>query len=113
MNYPHTAQISYQVFINILHEYNLKRDLENKIFLIYFDNTSNNIKSIDYFTRALKPIMDSRMFHQKYACHILSLTVKTSLKITFINNLIYKFKNGIYHIYSNKIRNKIYHVLCG
>jgi hypothetical protein len=53
MNYPHTAQIIYQSIINVLHEYNLKRDLENKIFSISFDNASNNIKSIDYFTRAL------------------------------------------------------------
>jgi hypothetical protein len=53
MNYPHTAQIIYQSIINVLHEYNLKRDLENKIFSISFDNASNNIKSTDYFTRAL------------------------------------------------------------
>jgi hypothetical protein len=58
MNYPHTAQIIYQAIINILHEYNLKRYLENKIFLISFDNASNNIKSIDYFTRALNLIMN-------------------------------------------------------
>jgi hypothetical protein len=58
MNYQHTAQIIYQAIINALHEYNLKRDLENKIFLISFDNASNNIKSIDYFTRALNLIMD-------------------------------------------------------
>jgi hypothetical protein len=44
MNYPYTAQIIYQTIINVLHEYNLKRDLENKIFLISFDNASNNIK---------------------------------------------------------------------
>jgi hypothetical protein len=36
MDYPHTAQIIYQSIINILHEYNLKRDLENKVFLIFF-----------------------------------------------------------------------------
>jgi hypothetical protein len=88
MNYPHTAQIIYQAIINILHEYNLKRDLENIIFLISFDNASNNIKSIDYFTRALNSILDGRMFHQKCACYILSLTVKAGLKTTSINNLI-------------------------
>jgi hypothetical protein len=65
MDYPHTAQIIYQAIINILYEYNLKRDLENKIFLIYFDNASNNIKSIDYFTLTLNPNMNGRMFHQK------------------------------------------------
>jgi hypothetical protein len=86
-----------------LHEYNLKRDLENKIFLIYFDNAGNDIKSIDYFTRALNIIMDGRMFHQKYVCHILSLTTKTGLKTTTVNNLIYKFKDDFHHIYSNNI----------
>jgi hypothetical protein len=75
MNYLHTTQIIYQAIINVLHEYNLKRDLENKIFLISFDNASNNIKSINYFIRALNSIMDGRMFHQKCTCHILSLTV--------------------------------------
>jgi hypothetical protein len=34
MNYPHTAQIIYQSIINALHEYNLKKNLENKIFSI-------------------------------------------------------------------------------
>jgi hypothetical protein len=104
MNYPHTAQIIYQAIINILHEYNLKRDLENKIFLIFFDNASNNIKSIDYFSRALNSIMDDRIFHQKCAYYILSLTIKAGLKTTFVNNLICKFKDGIHHIYSNNIR---------
>jgi hypothetical protein len=62
------------------------------------------LKSIDYFTRALNPIMDGRIFHQKCACHIFSLAVKAGLKITSINNLFYKFKDDIHHIYSNNIR---------
>jgi hypothetical protein len=70
MDYLHTAQIIYQAIINVLHGYNLKRNLENKIFSISFDNASNNIKSIDYFTRVLNPIMDSRIFHQKCVYHI-------------------------------------------
>jgi hypothetical protein len=65
MNNSHNAQIIYQSIINVLHEYNLKRDLENKIFSISFNNTSNNIKFIDYFTRALNPIMDGRMCSSK------------------------------------------------
>jgi hypothetical protein len=113
MNYPYTAQIIYQAIINVLHEYNLKRDLENKIFLIFFYNASNNIKSIDYFTHALNSTMDGRMFHQKCACHILSLTVKPGLKITSINNLICKFKDDIHYIYSNNIRKSYFHALCG
>jgi hypothetical protein len=35
MDFSHTAQIIYQAIINVLHEYNLKRDLENKIFSIF------------------------------------------------------------------------------
>jgi hypothetical protein len=80
MDYLHTAQIIYQSIINILRVYNLKRDLENKIFLISFDNASNNIKSIDHFTRAINSITNGRMFHQKYAYHIFSLTIKAGLK---------------------------------
>ena len=89
---PHTAQIIYQSIIDVLHEYNLKRDLENKIFSISFDNASNNIKSIDYFTRSLTPIMNGEMFHQKCACHVLNLTVKAGLKTDAVQELIIKFK---------------------
>jgi hypothetical protein len=104
MNYPHSAQIIYQTIINVLHEYNLKRDLESKIFSISFDNANNNIKSIDLFARALNSIMDDGMFHQKCACHILSLTIKAGLKTTSVNNLICKLKDNFHHIYSNNIR---------
>jgi hypothetical protein len=91
MKFPHTAQIIYQSIISVLQVFNLKRDLEN-IFFISFDNTSNNIKLIDYFTRSLIPIMDGKMFHQKCACHILHLTVKTGIKIQCVNALIVKIK---------------------
>jgi hypothetical protein len=104
MDYSHIARIIYQSIINVLHEYNLKKELENKIFLISFDKASNNIESIDYFIHTINPIMDGRMFHQKYICHILSLTVKACMKTTIIDNLICKFKNGLHHIYSNNIR---------
>jgi hypothetical protein len=56
--------------------------------------------------------MDGRIFHQKYACHILNLTVKTGLKTIAINNLIYKFKDDLHNIYSNNIRKQDFHVLC-
>jgi hypothetical protein len=90
MEFPHTAQFIYQSIISVLQEFNLKRDLENKKFSISFDNASNNIKSIDYFTRSLNPIMDSKMFHQKCVCHILHLTVKAGIKIQGVNALIVK-----------------------
>jgi hypothetical protein len=104
MNFPHTAQIIYQSIINILREYNLKRDLENIFFSISFDNASNNIISIDFFTRSLNPIMDGKIFHQKCTCHILHLTVKAGIKTPGVDPLIMKLKNSFHHIYSNNVR---------
>jgi hypothetical protein len=104
IDFSHTAQIIYQSIINVLQKYNLKKDLQNKLFLISFDNVSNNIKSIDYFTRSLNPIMDEKMFHQKCACHIPHLTVKVGIKTPGVNQLIVKFKDSLHHIYSNNIR---------
>jgi hypothetical protein len=48
--------------------------------------------------------MDGKMFHQKYVCHILQLTIKMGIKTQGINALILKFKNSIHHIFSNNIR---------
>jgi hypothetical protein len=63
-----------------LQESNLKKKRFRKYFFISFNNASNNIKSIDYFTRSLIPIMDVKMFHQKYIFHILHLIIKTDIK---------------------------------
>jgi hypothetical protein len=104
MKFPHTTQIIYQSIISVLQEFNLKIDLENKKISISFDNASNNIKSIDYFTRSLNPIMDGKMFHQKCTCHILYLTIKTGIKTQDVNALIVKLKNSLHHIFSNNIR---------
>jgi hypothetical protein len=112
MEFPHTAQIIYQSIISVLQEFNLKKDLENNFFSISFDNTSNNIKSIDYFTRSLNPIMDGKMFHQKCAYHILYLTVKASIKTQGVNTLIVKLKNSFHYIFSNNIRKREFHALC-
>jgi hypothetical protein len=48
--------------------------------------------------------MDEKIFHQKYVCHILHLTVKTGIKTPDIDQLIVKFKDSLYHIYSNNVR---------
>ena len=112
MNFPHTAQIIYKSIIYVLEEFNLKRDLNNKIFSISFDNASNNIKSIEYFTRALNPIMDGEMFHQKCACHILNLTIKSGLKTEVVNSLITRFKNSLHHIYTTGVRKQEFNSLC-
>jgi hypothetical protein len=104
MDFSHTVQIIFQSIINILKEYNLKIDLKNKLFSILFDNASNNIKSIDFFTHSIIPIMDEKIFHQKCVCHILHLTVKACIKTLGVDELIMKFKNSFHHIYSNNVR---------
>jgi hypothetical protein len=48
--------------------------------------------------------MDEKIFHQKYACHILHLTVKTGIKTPGVDQLIMKFKDIFHHIYSNNVR---------
>jgi hypothetical protein len=48
--------------------------------------------------------MDGKIFHQKYAYHILHLTVKAGIKTPGVDQLIIKFKNSLHHIYSNNVR---------
>jgi hypothetical protein len=48
--------------------------------------------------------MDGKIFHQKCACHILHLTVKTGIKTPGVDQLIVKFKDSFHHIYSNNER---------
>ena len=98
--------------MSILREYNLKTDLESKISSVSFDNARNNIKAVEYLIRALNSIMDGVMFHQKCACHILKLTVKSGLKTPGVEGLIKKFKESLTYIYSNNVRKQQFHVLC-
>jgi hypothetical protein len=101
---PHTANVIFKSIIEVLQEYNLKRNMDNKFFSISFDNASNNIASIDIFKRSLNPIMNCAMFHQKCACHILNLVVKAGLKTKTVKLLIIKFKDALNHIVSNQER---------
>jgi hypothetical protein len=109
---PHTAEVIFQAIMSVLREYNLKTDLENKVSSVSFDNASNNIKAVEYLIRSLNPIMDGVMFHQKCACHILNLTVKSGLKTPEVDRLIKKFKESLTFIYSNNIRKQQFHSLC-
>ena len=109
---PHTANVIFKSIIEVLQEYNLKRDMANKVFSISFDNASNNIASIEIFKRSLNPIMNGEMFHQKCACHILNLVVKAGLKTEAIKLLIVKFKDAFNHIVSNHERRQVFAHLC-
>jgi hypothetical protein len=109
---PHTANVIFKSIIEVLQEYNLKRDMDNKVFSISFDNASNNIASIDIFKRSLNPIMNGVMFHQKCACHILNLVVKAGLKTETVKLLIIKFKDALNHIISNQERKQRFALMC-
>jgi hypothetical protein len=77
MDFLHTRNI-YQFIINILQEYNLKRDLD--FFLILFNNASNNITSIDYFTHSLNPIMNEKYFIKNVLVVFFTLSLRHVLK---------------------------------
>jgi hypothetical protein len=76
----YTANVIFKSIIEVLQEYNIKRNMDNKIFSISFDNANNNIASIDIFKRSLNLIMNGTIFYQKCTCYILNLVVKAALK---------------------------------
>jgi hypothetical protein len=76
----YTANVIFKSIIEVLQEYNVKRNMDNKIFSISFDNANNNIASIDIFKRSLNLIMNGAIFYQKCTCYILNLVVKAALK---------------------------------
>ena len=112
MDSPHTANVIFKSIIEVLEDYNLKRDMVNKVFSISFDNASNNIASIEIFKRSLNPIMNGAMFHQKCVCHILNIVVKAGLKTEAVNLMIIKFKDALNHIVSNQERKQRFVTLC-
>ncbi|KAF3319956.1 hypothetical protein FCM35_KLT22436 [Carex littledalei] len=109
---PHSAHVIFKSIIEVLEEYNLKRDRDNKVFSISFDNASNNVASIEIFKRSLNPIMNGAMFHQKCACHILNLVVKAGLKTEAVKDLIIKLKDCLSHIVSNQERKQRFGLMC-
>ncbi|WP_284209408.1 hypothetical protein, partial [Chitiniphilus shinanonensis] len=69
ISYPHTGEVVFNAILGVMNEFNLKNDLQNKVFSISFDNASNNGKAVEYFLRSLSPIANGAFFHQKCACH--------------------------------------------
>lgn len=109
---PHTGDVVFNAIVSVMIEFNLKNDLQNKVFSISFDNASNNTKAIEYFLRSFSPIANGAFFHQKCACHVLNLTVKAGLKTPGCQELLTKFKKAVTHIFSNGVRKQRFHDLC-
>ena len=68
--------------------------IDNKIFAIGFDNTSNNTIAIPHLITLYNPYFGGQFFHQSYACHVLNLSIQNGLAllqdhITLIRNTLH------------------------
>jgi hypothetical protein len=60
----------------VLSEY----DLTSKVLSVTLDNVSANASAIDYLTPSLSSYVGSTLLHQRCACHITNLIVKSGLE---------------------------------
>ena len=57
-----------------------KYKIDNKIFVISFDNASNNTAAtIPQLITLCNPYFGGQFFHQRCACHVLNLCVQNRL----------------------------------
>ena len=73
--------------MSIFHDFSLK----DCIISITLDNASANVKAISYFEQAFVPQNGGQIFHQKCACHVINLIVKSGLKV--LNGPIEKIRD--------------------
>ncbi|OAY78882.1 putative AC transposase, partial [Ananas comosus] len=106
LEFPHTGINIAQAIENVLLIYNISQ----KIFSISFDNASNNRTAVQILKNNLHPILNSKLFHNKYACHIINLCVHEGLKI--ISPQIKKLKDCIMFIHSSGPRKQDFKSLC-
>ena len=72
----HNAQNIFRQLRIIFSEYNI----ENKIFVIGFDNASANTAAIPLLIDLCKPFLGGTFFHQRCACHVLNICVQKGLE---------------------------------
>ena len=61
----------YKILIAIFEKY----EIDNKIFVIGFNNASNNTDVITHLINLCNPYFEDNFFHQRCACHVLNLCV--------------------------------------
>ncbi|CAH9115433.1 unnamed protein product [Cuscuta epithymum] len=95
-NDHHTAEHIYILIERILIEYNLI----DKVFVIGFDNATNNTAAIPRLRElcGANTLMD-RFFHQRCACHVINLCVQDGLKA--LGDAMEVVKGGIRRIWGN------------
>ena len=55
--------------------------IDNKIFVIGFDNASNSTAVISQLITLCNPYVDVQFFHQRCASHVLNLCVQNGLAL--------------------------------
>ena len=89
LDYPHTSENIYNYIINVFKEY----DITKKIMSITFDNASANTSAINIFKDQLHSILNERLFHDRYVCHIINLIIQDGL--SKINDDMVKIRETI------------------
>ena len=72
----HSADLIYNTILNVTDEFRLR----DKVMAITLDNASANTKAIEFFENDLSLFGDGTIFHQRCACHVINLIVKSGLK---------------------------------
>jgi len=72
----HSADLIYNTILNVIDEFRLR----DKVMAITLDNASANTKAIEFFENDLSLFGDGTIFHQRCACHVINLIVKSGLK---------------------------------
>ncbi|CAH9123067.1 unnamed protein product [Cuscuta epithymum] len=95
-NERHTAEHIFILMEHILIEYNLF----DKVFVIGFDNATNNTAAIPKLRELCGAnTLMGRFFHQRCACHVINLCVQDGLKA--LGDALEEVKGGIRRIWAN------------
>ena len=81
MYYEHSGENIFYAISSVMNDFNIA----NCILSITLDNAFANAKAIEYFENASIPQHRAFFFHQRNACHIINLIVKSGLKLVSSN----------------------------
>ena len=93
--FPHSGAHIARIISNVVYDYGIS----DRIFSIFFDNTSANTTAVNSLKNSLKTILNGAFFHVRCACHIINLCVKDGLAmgelfLQPIRDLIHQIRNS-------------------